>query len=303
MITFLSGGTGTPKLIRGMRRILPDNEIAVVGNTAEDVWMSGNFLSPDLDTLIYLFAGTLDTDTWWGLKGDTFATHGELERLGGGEYIAIGDRDRAIHILRGDMLRQGMSLTGATAHICASLGIRAGIFPMTDTPVATIILSGGRRIHFQEFWVRHRGALSCEGVMREWETPPCATREVLSAIRSAEAVIIGPSNPVTSILPILECRGVREALSGVPVAAISPFIGDAPVSGPAGSLMRAMGHAPNSRSTRDLYGDILDFFVQDTRDPVDVPGSVRMDTLMNRPGVDSALAEGLLALLRAERLP
>lgn len=298
MITFLSGGTGTPKLIRGARQHLPDEEIAVVGNTAEDVWISGNFLSPDIDTLIYLFSGTLDCSTWWGLKGDTFHTHEEITRLGGDEYVTIGDRDRAFHILRGDLLRRGMRLTDATAHLCSSLGVKARILPMADTPVTTLIRSGEREIHFQEFWVRHRGALPIDEVMRRWNTPPAATPEVLSALRSAEAVIIGPSNPVTSILPILECQGVREALMDVPVAAVSPFIGDAPISGPAGSLMKAMGYRPDSLATWSLYKDVLDVFIQDTRDPVEVPGAIRMDTLMNAPGVDASLAEGILSLLK-----
>lgn len=302
MITFFSGGTGTPKLIQGMRRHLPDDEIAVVGNTAEDVWISGNFLSPDVDTLIYLFAGTLDCDTWWGLRGDTFSTHEELTRLGGDEYITIGDRDRALHIMRGAFLRQGMSLTGVTARICSSLGIGARILPMTDTPVETIVHSGGKEIHFQEYWVRHRGALPIEGVIRRYATPPRATDEVLSAIRSSEAVIIGPSNPITSILPILECQGIQEALSGVPVVAVSPFIGNAPVSGPAAALMRARGLEPNSLSTYELYAEFLDHFIQDTRDPVEVPGSARMDTLMNAPGVDTALAGGILSLLGLEQV-
>ncbi|MCU0632706.1 MAG: 2-phospho-L-lactate transferase [Methanolinea sp.] len=298
MITFLSGGTGTPKLIRGMRHHLADHEIAVVVNTAEDLWISGNFLSPDIDTLIYLFSGTLDTDSWWGLKGDTFSTHQELERMGGDEFITIGDRDRAIHIMRGELLRKGMTLTATTAHLCTSLGVGARILPMADTPVETIIRTGGREIHFQEYWVSHRGALPIEEVIRKWDDPPFATPDVLSAIRSAEAVIIGPSNPITSILPILECRGVREALRKVPVVAVSPFIGDAPVSGPAASLMRARGYQPNSAATRELYHEFLDHFIQDSRDPVEVTGAIRMDTLMSSPGVDASLASAILSLIR-----
>lgn len=298
MITFLSGGTGTPKLVRGMRRHVPDHEISVVVNTAEDLWMSGNFLSPDIDTLIYLFSGLLNTTSWWGQEGDTFTTHDELTRLDSGEYVAIGDRDRAIHILRGELLRRGMNLTRATAHLCASLKVRAQVLPMTNTQVETIIMTGGREIHFQEYWVRHRGTLPVDEVKRRWETPPAATPEVLSAINSAEAVIIGPSNPITSILPILECGGVVEALESVPVVAVSPFIGDAPVSGPAAALMRARGLAPDSAATRDLYARFLDFFVQDTRDTVGVPGATRMDTLMNREGVDESLAAGILSLVR-----
>jgi len=298
MITFLSGGTGTPKVIRGMRRYLPDHEISVVVNTAEDVWMSGGFVSPDIDTLIYLFSGLLNTSSWWGQEGDTFITHHELQRLDGGEYIAIGDRDRAVHLLRGEYLKRGMTLTAATAQLCTSLGVRAQILPMADTPVETVVSCSGREIHFQEYWVRHRGALPIEGVRRRWAAPPVATPAVVSAIGAAEAVIIGPSNPITSILPILECRGVPEALEEVPVVAVSPFIGHAPVSGPAAALMRARGLSPDSAATRDLYAGFLDHFIQDSSDPVEVSGAIRMDTLMNHPGVDEALAERILSLVR-----
>lgn len=298
MITFLSGGTGTPKLVRGMRRHVPDHEISVVVNTAEDLWMSGNFLSPDIDTLIYLFSGLLNTSSWWGQEGDTFITHDELLRLDGGEYIAIGDRDRAVHLMRGELLRRGMSLTAATAQLCTSLGVRAQILPMADTPVETIVCCGGREIHFQEYWVRHRGALPIVEVRRRWAAPPVATPGVVSAISAAEAVIIGPSNPITSILPILECRGVFEALEGVPVVAVSPFIGHAPVSGPAAALMRARGLSPDSAATRELYAGFLDHFIQDSSDPVEVSGAIRMDTLMNRPGVDEELAERILSLVQ-----
>jgi len=298
MITFLSGGTGTPKVIRGMRRHLPDHEISVVVNTAEDVWMSGGFVSPDIDTLIYLFSGLLNTSSWWGQEGDTFITHHELQRLDGGEYIAIGDRDRAVHLLRGEYLKRGMTLTAATAQLCTSLGVRAQILPMADTPVETVVSCSGREIHFQEYWVRHRGALPIEGVRRRWTAPPVATPAVVSAIGAAEAVIIGPSNPITSILPILECRGVPEALEEVPVVAVSPFIGHAPVSGPAAALMRARGLSPDSAATRDLYAGFLDHFIQDSSDPVEVSGAIRMDTLMNHPGVDEALAERILSLVR-----
>jgi LPPG:FO 2-phospho-L-lactate transferase len=300
MITFLSGGTGTPKLIRGMRSHLPDEEIAVVVNTAEDLWICGNHLSPDLDTLVYLFAGSLDTTTWWGIRGDTFRTHEEALRMGADEFIAIGDTDRAMHIARGELLRRGFRLTEATERICRSLGVRAQILPMTDTPVRTIVLSRGREFHFQEFWVRHRGDMPIEGVERRWDVPPEATGEVISAVRSSEAVVIGPSNPITSILPILECAGIRDALSGKIVISVSPFIGDAPVSGPAAALMRARGLAPDSLSTRDLYRDISSYFIHDLRDPVEVPGSYRMDTLMTDLDASTRLCGEILSIIRGQ---
>lgn len=295
MITFLSGGTGTPKLVRGTREHLPDQDIAVIVNTAEDLWVSGNHLSPDIDTLLYLFAGSLNTDTWWGVRGDTFRTHEDLLALGVDEYIGIGDADRALHIARGELLRNGSSLTEATATLCSRLGIAARIFPMTDEEVATLIRTDSGTIHFQEYWVKNRGNLPIREVIRYSPTGPSATGEVLQAIRDADRVIIGPSNPVTSILPILECAGVVSALMDQFVVAVSPFIGDAPVSGPAGALMRARGLPPDSAGTFSLYREFCDLFVQDIRDPVQVPGSLRFDTLMTTLEKSAALAGALIA--------
>jgi len=297
MITFLSGGTGTPKLIRGVRSLLPDKEIAVVVNTAEDLWISGNHLSPDLDTVMYLFAGLADTATWWGITGDTFATHDALTAWGGEESLKIGDRDRAIHILRGGMLRRGMRLTEAQGLISRRLGVEATLLPMADTPVTTLLDTDLGLLHFQDYWVKHRGTPRVKEVVRRFPEPPKATPEVIRAIGKSDGVVIGPSNPVTSISPILECAGVVEALKEKFVVAVSPFIGDRPVSGPAADLMKAWGSEPTSRGTFDLYRDLLDVFVQDIRDPVKVDGAIRFDTLMRDRPVSEALAREILKLM------
>ncbi len=300
MITFLSGGTGTPKLIRGARNHLMDEDITVVVNTAEDLWISGNHLSPDIDTLLYLFSGTLDTETWWGVSGDTFTTHEELLRLGGDEYIGIGDRDRALHIARGELLRKGSSLTRATVQLCSQMGVRSSILPMTDQEVTTLIRTREGVLHYQEYWVRHHGSLPIEEVIRYSPIRPSATKEVLTAIAASDMVIIGPSNPITSILPIIECEGVVPALMDRLVIAVSPFIGEAPISGPAAALMRARGLSPDSLATWQLYEEFCDLFVQDMRDPVVVPGSLRYDTLMTDIGKSTALAGLLLGCGRRE---
>jgi len=300
MITFLSGGTGTPKLLRGMRSHLPDREITVVVNTAEDTWISGNHLSPDLDTVMYLFANLADTTTWWGIAGDSFATHDALLAWGGEEPLKIGDRDRAIHILRGDLLRKGMRLTEATALIARRLGVEAALLPMADTPVATLVDTDLGLLHFQDYWVKHRGTPRVKEIVRRFPGPPKATPEVLRAIGEAGAVVIGPSNPVTSIAPILECDGVPGALKEKLVIAVSPFIGDRPVSGPAAELMRAWGREPDSQGTFDLYEDIADIFIQDIRDPVKVGGAVRLDTLMRDKPAAEALAGEILKLARGK---
>ncbi len=297
MITFLSGGTGTPKLLRGMRELLDDRDIAVIVNTAEDTWLSGNHLSPDIDTVMYLFAGILDTGRWWGIRNDSYITHDLLARLDIDEYIAVGDQDRAIHVARGEMLRRGMRVTGATAALCAKLGVRATVLPMTDSAVTTYVRTPRGEIHFQEYWVKHRGDVAIDGVVRRFREPPVATDEVIGAIEASDAVVIGPSNPVTSISPILECAGVREALRRQHVIAVSPFIGDAPVSGPATALMRAFGKEASSAGTYGLYEDFVDIFIQDTRDPVGLRGALRLDTLMVNRGKSLDLAKSILTLI------
>jgi LPPG:FO 2-phospho-L-lactate transferase len=296
MITFLSGGTGTPKLLRGMQRVMDRHEISVVVNTAEDIWISGNHISPDLDTVMYLFSGILNTDTWWGIRNDTFTTHEETQHLGIDEFIAIGDRDRAVHIARGEMLRNGMRLTNATKILCDRYGVRENVLPMTDTEVTTQVKTDIGLIHFQEYWVRAKGALEIQKVIRSFTEPPVATEEVLAALEGSDTVVIGPSNPITSILPILECDGIRSELKSKHVIAISPFIGNAPISGPAAALMRAQGFEPSSQGTFSCYEELLDIFIQDKRDPVDVRGSLRFDTLMTGEERSIALAEEILRL-------
>ncbi|MBR6010773.1 MAG: YvcK family protein, partial [Methanomicrobium sp.] len=158
-ITFLSGGTGTPKLIRGFRRIIPDENISVIVNTAEDMWIYGSHLSPDIDTLMYLFAGILNTDTWWGIRDDTTITHDRMKELGEDLFLTLGDKDRAVNIIRARLLKSGITLTAATEELCRRLNVKADIMPMTDSTVTTNILTENGLIHFQEYWVRYRGTV------------------------------------------------------------------------------------------------------------------------------------------------
>ena len=297
MITFLSGGTGTPKLLRGMQKVMDRHEIAVIVNTAEDIWISGNHISPDVDTVMYLFAGILNTDTWWGVRNDTFTTHDETTRLGIDEFIAVGDRDRAVHIARGELMRNGMRLTNATKVLCERFGVRETVLPMTDTEVTTQVMTDLGLIHFQEYWIRAKGKIDIQKVVRSYDVPPVATEEVLTTIEASDAVVIGPSNPITSILPILSCEGLKPALKEKFVVAVSPFIGHAPVSGPAGALMEAAGYDPSAIGTFNCYDGIPDIFVQDIRDDVEVSHSVRFDTLMTDEDKSIAFARDVLSLI------
>jgi LPPG:FO 2-phospho-L-lactate transferase len=298
MITFLSGGTGTPKLLRGMQKEMGSREISVVVNTAEDIEISGGHISPDIDTVMYLFAGVLNTETWWGIKSDTFTTHDEITTRGFDEFIAIGDRDRAVHIARANMLKGGMRLTEITRTLCEQFGVKETVLPMTDSTVTTMIRTADGLLHYQEYWVREKGRPQIQQIIRNHVKTPVATPEVLSAISMSDAVVIGPSNPITSILPILECEGVREVLKEKFVLAVSPFIGNAPVSGPAAALMQASGYAPTSQGTLDCYRDLVDVFIQDLRDPVDVKGAKRFDTLMTGEEKSVGLARAILTLVK-----
>lgn len=299
MITVLSGGTGTPKLIRGLRQILRDNEITVVVNTAEDLWMSGLYVSPDIDTVQYLFSGLLNTDSWWGIRGDSFETFHAMEKLGYTEPLPLGDRDRATNITRAEFLRQGMTLTKATDKIAKAYGVQATILPMSDQEVTTYVRTeDGSLMHYQEYWVGRRGNVPITGIVRKTagDAPLTATPEVIAAIEESEGVIIGPSNPVTSIGPILECAGVREALRKKFTISVSPFIGSRPVSGPAAALMQAWGYEPTSYGTWEVYKDVVSMFIQDKRDTeIDVPGAHRLDTMMTNEKKAESLAWDLLS--------
>src|SRR5512137_2355853 len=149
----LSGGTGTPKLLRGLKEILPPKELSVVVNTAEDLWISGNYVSPDLDSVLYTLADMIDEKRWWGIKGDRTLTYDHLTALGIKEKLQIGDKDRSVHIFRSELLRRGESLSRATEALAKSLGVSQRVVPMTDEAVSTIVSTPEGEMHFQDFWV------------------------------------------------------------------------------------------------------------------------------------------------------
>jgi LPPG:FO 2-phospho-L-lactate transferase len=246
---------------------------------------------------MYLFAGILNTDMWWGISGDSFVVHEKLHNLGVDTYLTVGDQDRAIEIMRGELIRGGMSLSQVTMEICKRLSVGAIIVPMTDSQYTTMIKTPNETIHFQEYWVKHRGNVPVIEVVRQPQAPPEAADAATEAIHTSELVIIGPSNPVTSIMPILECGGIVQALKRKTVVAISPFIGDNPVSGPARDLMIAKGLEPTSAGVHAAYLEFIDYFIQDIRDPVSVPGAVRCDTLMTNSKVAADIMQVILDLV------
>ncbi|SES63682.1 LPPG:FO 2-phospho-L-lactate transferase [Methanococcoides vulcani] len=297
----LSGGTGTPKLLDGLRHVLPEEDITVVVNTAEDLWVSGNLITPDIDTVLYLLSDRIDKEKWWGVRNDTFSTHEAMKLAGHDEGMMIGDLDRATHIMRSELLRQDLSLTEAIRKMTSSFGIRSRILPMSDDPVSTMITTSSGRIHFQDFWVKQHGESDVSEVSQDGIEDASISPGVIEALEKEDEVLIGPSNPITSIGPIINLPGMRKILKEKKVVAVSPIIGREPISGPAGKLMSACGLDVSSAGVAECYNDILDAMVLDVRDEAAGDAIKDMgievffkDTLMRSVDISKDLAESII---------
>jgi len=263
LIVVLSGGTGTPKLLIGLKDL---EDFAVIVNTAEDIWISGNKVCPDIDSVIYALADVIDENKWWGVRGDSFRTHEMILKLGGDEFMAIGDLDRAVHIFRSELLRRGYTLTEATRKLRISFRVKQEVLPMCEEEVSTMILTPRGEMHFQEFWVKFKGLPEVLDVYFKGIENARATEDVLRVLDDCDFVLIGPSNPITSIMPILLVKGVKEMLREKFVIAVSPIVGKNPVSGPAGKFMRAKGYEVSPIGVADVYSDFLDVLIVDRVD-------------------------------------
>ncbi len=269
MITFLSGGTGTPKLIQGFRQIVSDNQLSIIANSADDITIYGLYVSPDIDTIIYLLDDILDTGKFWGIKNDTFETLNFLNKLGYETWFKIGDRDFATHIFRTNQMKNGEKLSRIIDAIRSNLGIESRIFPSSETHIETrIITKSGEDIHFQEFWVKERGEVEIDEVyikdINEAITPDLA----LHSLDTSQFIIIGPSNPITSIGPIIKLRQIEEKLvkNKERVTAISPIIGQVPISGPTSQLMKTQGYSVSPIEIARMYQNICETFIIDKSD-------------------------------------
>jgi LPPG:FO 2-phospho-L-lactate transferase len=263
-LVFLSGGTGTPKLLLGIRKLIPEERIVVIGNTGDDDAFYGLLVSPDIDTLLYLFSDTLDLTKFWGIKGDSFVTHKKLLELQEEGWFQLGDKDLATHLLRNKLLKQGYPLSDICAILMKKMHIQAKIIPMSNDPVRTIMINTtGRKLSFQEYTVKYQEQDEIQEVLYSGSETAKATKEALEAILNAQAVVIGPSNPITSIGPILAIKGFREALLATTAKkiAISPLEKGRAFSGPAAKLMQELGEQASAVGIAKRYQEFLDIFI------------------------------------------
>jgi LPPG:FO 2-phospho-L-lactate transferase len=309
MITILAGGTGAAKFVRGLSEIVPPEEITIISNTGDDCVVWSLHVSPDLDTIMYLLAGLLDEERGWGVKGDTFTCLQAMKRYDEPTWFQLGDRDLATHIQRTKWLHEGLMLSEVTACLCRSLGVRARILPMSNDRVETRIYTPHGALSFQEFFVRERWSSEVTGVEFHGGQRALASPGVIEAIRESDGVVIAPSNPITSVGPILSVKGIRPALVDTParVIAISPIVGGQAVSGPAGKLMEALGYKVSALGVTQIYRDFLDVLIIDEHDAALSPEIERLgvrvtvaNTIMHDLAAKVDLAKTAMECLRTD---
>jgi len=268
MITVLTGGTGGAKFVEGLLEVGPVENLTFVVNTGDDLEWWGLHVSPDLDSITYAAAGRLSRDRGWGVEGDTFYCLQAMADLAEPIWFNIGDNDLAVHLVRSKLLAEGKTLTEVTAEICRKLGVQARILPMCNSRVETRVDTPVGELAFQEYFVKRWYQDPVRSVRFAGAVEAQPAPGVIDAILSASAVLIAPSNPVTSIGPILAVPGIRKALSETraTVTAVSPIIGNAAVSGPAGALMAAQGLPVSIAGVADAYHDFLDLLIVDHSD-------------------------------------
>lgn len=296
MVVVLAGGTGGAKLARGMLDVVGPGGLTVIANTGDDVEMHGVHVSPDPDLVTYWLADIID-ERGWGIDGDTWQVMDALEAAGRPAWFRLGDRDLAMCLLRTRLLHEGRPLTEAHADVVDALGVGARVLPMADEPVATWVRSGGEWRPFQEFMILERGAqpeaVEFRGVADAHPTPA-----VLDAIASADAIVIGPSNPFISIDPILAVPGMRYTLAAAsaPVVAVSPFVAGASVKGPTEDFCRMAGMEPGIDVIEHLYEGIADGVVADEH--ADSLPTLETDVLMDSPEARERVARASLEFAR-----
>jgi LPPG:FO 2-phospho-L-lactate transferase len=293
-VALLAGGTGGAKLSAGMQEEI-GADLTVIANTGDDVETLGVHVSPDPDLVTYWLSGEIDAERGWGIRDDTFTVFDRLTRLGAPEWFGLSDRDLAACLYRREFLDSGGRLTDAQAQISRALGVAARVLPMCDAPVRTRVRTAAGQRGLQEYLIVDRGEPEVLGVELDGIGDAEASPEVVEALSRAKAIVIGPSNPVISIGPILAVPGVREAIadSEAPVVAVSPFVAGKVVKGPTNRFMAAVGRPSTAAGVASLYAGIVDAMVVDDADPD--PPPTELPTLATPSLMDGASGRARLA--------
>jgi len=303
-VVALAGGVGGAKLAEGLQQQL-GSRLTIVGNVADDDTFWGLHVSPDLDTVMYWLAGVNDAKRGWGVVNETWHNFETLEKIGSEPWFRLGDRDLATHLTRTTLLRNGHTLTEATARLTTGWGMQARLLPVTDDYLRTMLDTDIGRLKFQEYFVKHRCQPIIKAIHFAGAQQARATSAVLEAIRDAQAIIFCPSNPFVSIEPLLAVHPIRQALadSTAPIVAVSPIVGGKAIKGPAAKMFTELGETASALAVAKRYCDILDGFLLDERDTQEADAIAALslqvataDTLMINATVRRQVADAALAL-------
>jgi LPPG:FO 2-phospho-L-lactate transferase len=294
----LAGGSGGAKLAAGMQDALGAG-LSVIANTGDDIEILGADVSPDPDLVTYWLSGEIDETRGWGIRDDTFTVFGRLAQLGAPDWFQLSDRDLATCLYRRTFVAEGGTRTEAQAQIARALGVGAAVLPMCEERVRTRVRTAAGWRGLQEFLIADHGEPAVEAVELEGIADATATPEALAAIAAADAIVIGPSNPVISIGPILAVDGMREAIASAaaPVVAVSPYVAGEILKGPTNAFMIALARPTTAAGVASLYEGLLDGMVCDEGDPDPPPEGITTETcptLMTDAGSRRSVAEAVL---------
>ena len=294
----LAGGTGGAKLAAGMQAVI-GSDLTVIANTGDDIEILGAYVSPDPDLVTYWLADQVDQVRGWGIKDDTFRVFERMSRLGAPNWFSLSDLDLAACLYRQNFMDEGGRQTDAQLQIGRGMGVAATVLPMSDDPVRTRILSSGEWRGLQEYLILEGGQTEVEGVELQGIAEAAPTTEVATAIAEAELIVIGPSNPVISIGPILAVPGMKDLIAGAsaPVVAVSPYVAGKVVKGPTDHFMRALDRPTTAAGVASLYKGVIDAMICDRNDPDPPPDEVRSfstDTLMHSTESRATVARAVL---------
>ena len=302
--TVLTGGVGGAKLVDGLYRLLPANSLTAIVNAGDDFRHFGLPISPDIDTLLYTLSEKSNQALGWGREGETWSFMEAVRSLGGKDWFNLGDGDLALHIIRGVALGAGETLSAVTARFASAWQLALAVLPMTDDAVATWVESDEGRLPFQRYFVERQCQPKVKSVSFDGAATARPAPGVIEAIRSADAVLIAPSNPWLSVDPILSIPGIRDALVGCvgPVIAVSPLVEGKAVKGPTAKLMGELGLAISNDAIADHYGDILNGLFVHNDDPAsDRVAVARTDTMMRNPTDRERVARAALEFAKKLR--
>jgi LPPG:FO 2-phospho-L-lactate transferase len=293
-LAVLCGGLGGSRFVDSLRLAAGDERVTAIVNVGDDVEVLGLHVSPDLDTVLYTLAGLLDEERGWGVRDESYAALAVAERLGADTWFRLGDRDIGLHLVRTSLLRAGRPLSAVTGKLCERLGVRVRLLPASDGPVRTIVETPAGDLPFQTWFVARGHRDRALGLRYEGAEAARPAPGVLDAIKAAELVFLAPSNPFTSVLPILAVPGIRAALAAKPVVAVSPLVGGRAFRGPLAEMMTSLGHEPGPRGVAALYADLDARLVVDSRDAADLPGAIVAPIVMVDPESRAEVGRAIL---------